>query len=574
MIPGVRHAVFAAGKGADGTFGTLESWPESIDVQQAVLSVLEAAIASESAEVRKNDPAGGASDTPTWIVACPLRRGGGVCGAVAVEVGGIDESQVPVITRLMLWGSAWPTFLADQDLTRHDRPGHPALNVVGAALEPQKLSAATAAAATALAREYEADSAAIGLLDRNMMRLVAMSGRAVFDRRSDAVRAIEHALEEALDQSATVVFPAPLAAPPLVTDAHERMVRHERCTCTVLLRADGKITGGLSLSRPRSGSFDQAEIGRLEELARILGPALEARRLAEQGVLSRASAIVSGFAGRLVGAGNLRLKTMALGLVGLFVFLNFATGTYQVSAPAVLEGAIERDLVAPTNGFVAEARVRAGTRVRAGEILAMLDDRPLRLERGRLEGQRDELTNEYNRALGALDHGGTRVLAAQIKQAESQLALVEGELSRTRIVAPFDGLIVSGDLSQSLGSPVSRGDLLFRLAPLEGFRVILEVEEGDVPAIQTGAQGQLMLAALPRERFDVRVERTNGMARSADGRNVLEVETTLVGESANLRPGMKGVVRVEAGRARLLWIWAHRFVERVQLWWWAWSPVA
>ena len=87
--------------------------------------------------------------------------------------------------------------------------------------------------------------------------------------------------------------------------------------------------------------------------------------------------------------------------------------------------------------------MRAGARVRAGDVLATLDDQRLRLERQRWESQRDELTNEYHQALGALDRGATRVLQAQVAQAEARLALVEGELQRTRIIAPFDGLVVS-----------------------------------------------------------------------------------------------------------------------------------
>ena len=69
-----------------------------------------------------------------------------------------------------------------------------------------------------------------------------------------------------------------------------------------------------------------------------------------------------------------------------------------------------------------------------------------------------------------------QAFGAQIEQAEAQLALVEEQLSRARLVAPFDGFIVVGDLSQSLGSPVERGDVLFEVAPLDGFRVVLEVD--------------------------------------------------------------------------------------------------
>ena len=82
-----------------------------------------------------------------------------------------------------------------------------------------------------------------------------------------------------------------------------------------------------------------------------------------------------------------------------------------------------------------------------------------------------------------------------------------------------------------------------------------------------------MLAALPGERFDVRVERINGIATTASGRNVLEAEAALATASEHMRPGMKGAARLDAGRARLIWIWTHRLLDRLRLWMWEWSPV-
>ncbi len=55
MIPGVRHAVFAADKQIDGTFTTLENWPEGADLPATVRAALDAAIASEGVDVRKSD---------------------------------------------------------------------------------------------------------------------------------------------------------------------------------------------------------------------------------------------------------------------------------------------------------------------------------------------------------------------------------------------------------------------------------------------------------------------------------------------------------------------------------------
>ena len=119
MIPGVRHAVFAADEGEGGEFATLETWPEDApegaDAPPEVLATLRAAMASEGVQVREPEAGACESANSHWIIACPLRRDAVVCGGVAVAVAGLDASQVPVVTQLMEWGSAWPAFLVDQD---------------------------------------------------------------------------------------------------------------------------------------------------------------------------------------------------------------------------------------------------------------------------------------------------------------------------------------------------------------------------------------------------------------------------------------------------------------------------
>ena len=69
--------------------------------------------------------------------------------------------------------------------------------------------------------------------------------------------------------------------------------------------------------------------------------------------------------------------------------------------------------------------------------------------------------------------------------------------ARTRLSAPLDGLVVSGDLSQSLGAPLERGDVLFEVGPLDGYRIMLEVDEREVAQVRPGQQGDLALSGLP-----------------------------------------------------------------------------
>ena len=170
------------------------------------------------------------------------------------------------------------------------------------------------------------------------------------------------------------------------------------------------------------------------------------------------------------------------------------------------------------------------------------------------------------------DRAESRIIKARRDQADAQLALLAEQIDRTRIMAPFDGLIVSGDLSQSLGAPVERGDILMEVAPLEQYRVVLAVEEGDIFNIDTGQHGELALASIPGTVLPFTVEKVTPVSTAAEGRNTFRVEARLDEGVQVLRPGMEGAGKVLVGERRLIWIWSHKLTDWLRLLAWRWWP--
>jgi multidrug resistance efflux pump len=198
-----------------------------------------------------------------------------------------------------------------------------------------------------------------------------------------------------------------------------------------------------------------------------------------------------------------------------------------------------------------------------------LDDRNLRLERQKWQSQRNKIEKEYQDALAKRDRTELSVLRAKIDQVDAELSLVDEKIERTRLRAPFEGIVVSGDLSQSLGAPVETGQVLFEVAPLESYRVVLEVDEHDVAGLDAGKPGHLIIAALPQTSLAISLDRVVPVAVSGEASNFFRVEASLDEPSSLLRPGMRGVAKVEMGQRNLLWIWTHAVFDRIRLW--AWS---
>jgi len=245
---------------------------------------------------------------------------------------------------------------------------------------------------------------------------------------------------------------------------------------------------------------------------------------------------------------------------------------FRITANAVLEGEVQRVVAAPISGYLLSSAVRAGDTISSGQIMASLNDSELKLELARLNGGLQKYRREYREAQSTRDLVGLRVIKEQINQIVAETELIEQQLQSIHLTAPFDGVVIEGDLSQSLGSPVERGDTLFKIAPLDDYRIILKVDEREIAYVEQGQQGLLTLSSLSQQSMPIRIERITSVAKAEDGANFFRVEASLPESSVNLRPGMEGIGKINAGRESLAWIWTHEFIDWFRLWVWSWWP--
>ena len=136
----------------------------------------------------------------------------------------------------------------------------------------------------------------------------------------------------------------------------------------------------------------------------------------------------------------------------------------------------------------------------------------------------------------------------------------------------FSGVVVSGDLSQMLGAPVEQGKVLYEIAPLDAYRVILQVDEYDIGYIKPGQSGTMLLNGAADETIPLQINKVSSVSTPQDGRNFFRVEASLQGSKTGLRPGMEGVGKVVIERRLSLWIWTRTSIDRVRVLLWHWLP--
>jgi hypothetical protein len=443
---------------------------------------------------------------------------------------------------------------------------------VATALQEDKLGAAINAVVNELASKLQCERVSIGLEQSGSIVVRAISHTATFDRKTDVVVLIEDAMDEVLD------LDAPMSHPAQGVDAIEALAHAELAeqsghpnVCSVPLVHGGHAIGVLTLERSEQAPFDADTVLLCKTAGLMLGPVIEMKRMAERSVWRTWQDQVHTGAAALFGPRRPGLKLGVMLSMLLIVLLSVVNGHHLVAAKTVIEGSVQRAAAAPFEGFIAESFVRAGDKVHKGQLLARIDDRTLMLEQAKWGAEVQQASRRLRQAAAAQDRSGMAIASAQVDQAQAQLSLIDEKITRARLVAPFDGIVVSGDLSQLLGSPVEQGKVLFEIAPLDAYRVILHVDERDVAFVQLGQKGEIALSGLPNQRTPMVVSQLTPVSTAQDGHNFFRVEANITGQVPQLRPGMEGVGKIDAGQRRLIWIWTHSLVDWTRLWLWRWT---
>jgi len=570
MVPGAARAVVVLRQ--DGVLSPVARWPEG-DLGSAQLSQIADLALRERRGVVSRPRGRGAAGSH---LALPLLWDGEDQGVVAVECEGIGDTALRDAMRQLQWGASWIELRQRRGQAAEDKArltqAFAALEVSASALEAERFDAAARAVATETALRLQASRVSVGWITRRSVKVVGLSHAVGGGKRGDATADLTAAMEEAADQGASLLFPMPSGESGPGTPAHARLVARGGgpYVLTVPLTLHGRVAGAIVVER--AAPIDQPAIDLTEAIAALTGPVLGRSHLNERWLSTIAFHIVARTARQLLGPDHYVLK-LTTGIAALVIgFFALYHTDYHVSAQAVVEGEVRRTIASGLDGYIGGEYARAGQAVRQGDLLATLDDTELKLQRLRWIATRRQHQSELDRALATGTRADVNIDSAQIDEAAAEIALLDAQLARTRIVAPFDGLIINGDLSQSVGMPVQRAQVLFEIAPLDSYRVIARVPDSEIARVRPGAAGTLVLSALPDRRFDLHVVRVTPIAEQSDGGNTFHVEARLDGVSPRLRPNMEGVAKLDSGRHLLIWAWTHHLIDAARLFLWSWWP--
>lgn len=463
------------------------------------------------------------------------------------------------------------------------------LDCVRATLAENDWAASSTALVTQTCRMLGASRVSLGWITRQTLKVVALSDGVVLEE-GVAIPELHQAMLEAAHQHATLVWPPTKAMNTRITLAHQALFKTQGLSglVSVPLARQGKVVGVLVCERgfqadplrpnsaiegAQAGAFTAAQVQWVEALAEVASSVLILRHQIDRPWWDRRRAQWYDFQQRVADPAERGLRLGLGAAAAALVFMALVPLPHQVTANARLEGAVQRVMSAPQDGYLREVMVRPGDVVKAGQVLAQLSDEDLQGARRARLAEVAQHENEFSEAFARGDRAQAMTAQNKLAESKAQLSLIDQQLSRLQVVAPFDGVVIQGDLRQQLGAPLKRGESLLTLAPGLDWRVVLEVDESDIASLERGQVAGLRLAALPDQAIGLLLERVTPVAKITPNGVKYEIEARPNGAGAGatgLRPGLQGVARIEMPAKPLLWRAAVRSWQWLRMMAWTW----
>jgi len=419
------------------------------------------------------------------------------------------------------------------------------------------------------------EQVALGLIRGKAVRIVSISGLDQLPKRTPGMAAVRGAMEECLDAGKTIACPVPdewsddCPASKYFLHRQWQALAKGSSVASVPL-SSGETTMAILSLRLRSDQLFTRELldgarNRLEPLI----PALLLAERANRSVARHARESARGAISSLTSPGRFGRKIAAMIALSALGWFLFGTMTYELTARCVVGSAKARHLSAPFDGILAEVSAVAGDRVRTGEVLCRFDERELRKEEAQLAAEWAVWERKHDQAAAADSPIDARLALAQQELIAAKREIVRGRIERATLVAPFDGMVVSGDMRTRLGAVLPQGEPLMAIAPLDQWKLDLEVPEHASEDVAEDLNGTFASHARPEHRYPFHVARVLPTVAPRDHTNVVVAEAEIEANGVELRPGMEGVARIVVGRRAVWWVALHRAVDwaRMKLWW-------
>ena len=224
------------------------------------------------------------------------------------------------------------------------------------------------------------------------------------------------------------------------------------------------------------------------------------------------------------------------------------------------------------DGTIERVAVREGSRVRRGDILAVLRATPLAAEREAKAADGATADRLASLAASRGDAAEERLQRIRGDALRRELSLLDEELGLTTVRAPGPGQVLTPRVEERAGSSLAEGDPLLVIGRTDTLELEFGVTQQDILRVRPGQEVRLRVDALPSETFVGRVNSIAELPHNVDGLVTYPVRAAVANPDGLLKPSMGAHARVLTDPASTATRALRAPVRWARLMWWRiWS---
>ncbi|MGM0519747.1 MAG: efflux RND transporter periplasmic adaptor subunit [Campylobacterota bacterium] len=420
-----------------------------------------------------------------------------------------------------------------------------------------------------LAIKFDCSRVTLGWKTNEYINCIAVSHLEKFDKKSEVIKQLQDAYEECADQEKSIVLPS--EDENILTLAHEEYQNKNSLNSLVSIPIiyNSEVYGVVTLENEKA-EFEQRDITLLNlsflQLNVWLFDLYEDDKWLGKKILDKSKKGLSKF----LGSDNTFAKLIGIVVSILFLYSIFFKWDYKIEVTATLDTDSIAYIQAPYDSYIKNVNYYPGEFVKKDETVIELDKEELLLKKLEMESDVVRYRREAEKARARGKLADMNIAIAKVIQAQASLKKVEYYLNYSQVKSPFDGVVVEGNKKELLSSPVSKGDMLLKIANSNDIFIKFKISEKYIDEINLEDMGELKLLSKPENYYPIKVMNIVPVAQvDKNNGNIFVLKAkALNGVESWWRPGMSGVAKINVGKRRVIWIITHSTIDFLRMFFW------
>jgi putative peptide zinc metalloprotease protein len=260
-------------------------------------------------------------------------------------------------------------------------------------------------------------------------------------------------------------------------------------------------------------------------------------------------------------------RAQQAGILGALLVVLLPPVPSKVVSDLVLEPGKEAQIRAEVPGLVHQVFVRQGDQVKAGQVLALLQNSEIEADAQLVTQQLALADGAVRNAQGRSDLDKAAAAVRERARLQKQLAVAQKRVEALEIRAPFDGVVKTSEVEQKAGEYLAAGDEFCQVVNRNQMKARILVRDSELEQVRLGAPVQVKVRPFPYLTYSGRVEQI--LPAAATDRPVLQpqkferlgqeltnyfaVVMDFPNPDASLREGMTGTAKISGKSYPLAW---------------------